>query len=175
MNKVRPDMHVNDRTYWWSGSSVFYAGHGQRSVCSRFMLLTALVVLPLTGCGGPVGPKTVSVTGKVTYAGKPVKDAAILFAPVDLAKSQPGTATSDSDGRYKAMTNNNLSGLMAGDYKVSVVAYKVPLQNIPPVELAKMGDSNLAVPKKYHDIATSGLTVSVDGKTSKVLDLTLTD
>ena len=169
-------MQVSDRTYWWSGSNVYCAGRGQCSVCSRFVLLAALALLPLAGCGGPAGPKTVAVTGEVTYAGKAIKDAAILFAPVDLAKSQPGTATSDNDGRYVAITNNNLSGLMPGDYKVSVVAYKVPLQNIPPVELSKMGDSNLAVPKKYHDVSTSGLTVTIDPKvSSETFDLTLTD
>lgn len=166
-------MQVHDRNDW---SSLSVWGTEHRPGVGRFLLLTTLVLLPLTGCGGPAGPKTVSVTGKVTYGGNPIKDASILFAPVDLAKSQPGTATSDKDGKYVAITNNNLSGLMPGDYKVSVVAYKVPLQNIAPVDLAKMGDSNLAVPKKYNDAATSGLTVTIDPKvSSKVLDLTLTD
>lgn len=144
------------------------------SRASKLLLGASLVLLPLAGCG-PSGPKTSSLTGVVTYADKPVKDASILFAPVDLSNSQPGTATTDKDGKYVAITNNNLSGLMAGEYKISVVAYKVPLQNIAPADLARLGDSNLAVPKKYNDPETSGLTVTIDGGSAEVLDLTLTD
>jgi len=64
----------------------------------------------------------------------------------------------------------------AGRYRVSIEAYKRPLHEIPPAELAKIGDDNWAVPKKYLKPDTSGLTVTVEeSDSSKTADFELVD
>lgn len=147
--------------------------------CRRQLLMAgacclALALLP--GCGGgPPGPKTIPVYGVVTYNSKPVSSGEITFAPVD-AKGQPTLATIGSDGSFTAKFSEAKPGLVAGDYKLVITSYKVPLAQIPPPQLAKMGDTNLAVPKKYTDLKTTPLTLSVTEKDgSKKLDLKLED
>jgi hypothetical protein len=57
----------------------------------------ATIMLVLTGCGDG-GPPSGSVSGNVTYKGKPVTEGVVLFG----SKNGPGAAQIESDGSYYA-------------------------------------------------------------------------
>ncbi len=84
-------------------------------------MAAALVALPAVGCGEQsYEPKLVPVSGTVTFNGKPLEGATIVFVPTQGNKDQ--TSASDITGvecNYKAMTGGR-SGVAPGRYKVIV-------------------------------------------------------
>lgn len=81
-------------------------------------VLMACIALFVAGCG----PKTVTVTGTVTYKGQPAPDIAVSFEHASGA-ANPGPAASgktDSGGRYQLHLLNEAKtrGVIPGDYKV---------------------------------------------------------
>jgi len=103
------------------------------------------------GCGG-VGE--VSVSGKVTLDGAPLKNATIIFAGEGHLPTC--MATTSEDGSYVAQTGQ-LKGLLPGSYKVTVVVWKTKEST------SKMGEpkQDLVTPKKYANAKTSGLTAEI--------------
>jgi hypothetical protein len=129
---------------------------------ARLGVVALLVALALAcGCGGPR-----TVTGKVTYASKPLKKGQISFVGAN-GKSASGTI--NDDGSY-LVTN-----VPAGEVTVVVVSYFVegenkfgltPLKSAPPMKSA--------IPTKYNDPATSGLRYTLDSS-RKTIHIELTD
>jgi hypothetical protein len=138
-------------------------------------LIASLILLTCLGCGGG-GPQATRVTGKVTYADKPVPKAVVTFLP-----SSPGAATSESavtneSGEFSVQGGENRTGLKPGAYRIKVEAYAVPLNEIPPAELKAREESNRLIPKKFFSEETSGLTVTIlDSEKTKVVPLDLKD
>lgn len=123
----------------------------------------------LTGCGGPTGPKTVPASGSVTYKGEKIKVGTVSFAPKDAKVGRAATAEI-KDGAYQTVGGQ---GLMTGEYKITVTGFKRPLYEIDPKDLKSQAENN-AVPKKYTDLKTTDLTVTVsdkDGSIKKDLEL----
>lgn len=145
-----------------------------RSPTSLLSWIAVGTCLAWVGCGGGSGgPRTIPVSGKVTYKGEPVKGAVVNFFPEAGQNVSGAQATCQDDGSFETPSGR---GLTAGRYRVAIEAYKQPLHEIPPAELAKIGDSNLAVPKKYLKPDTSGLTVTVEeSESSKTADFELVD
>ena len=91
-----------------------------------------------SGCGSD-HPATVSVRGKVTFAGGQWPTAGeVLFLPTKAAPGfpmRPGSAPFDVDGRFAAGTFGKGDGLMPGSYRVGVKCWKVrpSLGGPPPV------------------------------------------
>lgn len=139
-----------------------------------FMSFLGFTLL-IHGCGGGASdaPATIPVSGTIKYKGEPVKQGTINFAPVDQKKSRAAQATINENGSFETRPEK---GLMVGEYQVSVLSHTKPLHEIPPAELSKLGDSIYAVPKKYSEFKTSGLTVKIEqGDSSKELNFDLTD
>ena len=91
------------RSYWLSMFSVVCVG------------LVAVV-----GCGSS-GPKTVTVTGKVTIDGQPAANCRIDFHPIDDA-NQAASGQIGEDGSYTLSTGvTGTPGAMPGKYKVVLV------------------------------------------------------
>jgi len=106
-------------------------------------------------------PKTVRVTGVVTYQGKPVKDAAVLFAP---EKGRPATGVTDENGRFRLMTFVPGDGAVPGEYTVAIDAHESlgPKKNGETGEdLGPPGKVRWIVPEKYSQLDKSGLRVTV--------------
>ena len=145
------------------------AGGNRRAVLSAAAVTIAAGCLMLAGCGRS-DLQTVPVRGTVTYNGKPVVKGTVTFQPVDAAKSRPAMGSTDDQGNYTAGTTATAKGLMAGEYKVSILAYLPP----PPGGKADIGP--LAIPKRYTNVSSSGLTASIaDRDKSKVIDFELKD
>ena len=123
--------------------------------------LPILLLLPLVGCGRSY--YTVPVSGLVTYNGKPVADAAVMFQPVN--GGPPVSGSTDSSGRYIAKTNNIL-GIAPGSYKVAISkqTYSQTASKAPNVE--EIGGGYYAtyhIPKTYANANDSGLTAQIEG------------
>jgi len=76
---------------------------------SRWLLLLGLISLAGLGCGGP---KTASVSGKVSYKGAPLKGGSVTF--LSAADKKGITTPIGEDGAY------TFDKLTTGEYKVGV-------------------------------------------------------
>jgi hypothetical protein len=123
----------------------------------------SLLLLCLAGCGGPqVG----SVTGTVTWNGKPIERGLITFSP-NAGAPHPAAIIA---GKYET------GEIPTGEYKIMVILSEVP--GAPPVTKQPagslgegLGASDLRAPApsvakarldpKYGDASTSGLSFTV--------------
>jgi hypothetical protein len=125
------------------------------AVCGLLALLTLV-----PGCG----PRTATAAGKVTYQGKPVVWGSVTLRAADGTVHQIGI---ESDGTYR------LEGVPVGPAKVGVSSPDPK----PSARLGRGGDDErarpappplppgawFALPPKYVDPNTSGVTVQVGG------------
>jgi hypothetical protein len=90
-------------------------------VTARHCFLAAGLALLVAGCGGP---QMAPVKGKVMFNGKPVKDAAVTFAPAGAADQKetgkPGTGFTDENGDFELSTFKNYDGAIVGSHNVRV-------------------------------------------------------
>lgn len=89
--------------------------------CARSAVLAASA-LALCGCGAGGGdlPRK-AVSGVVSLDGKPIESALITFMPVSLDETPTPAATQATAGVFSLPPE---SGLVAGEYKVSISAVK---------------------------------------------------
>lgn len=107
-------------------------------------LSIGLVSMALYGCGQSNRPKTVPVSGTVTFAGKPPSQpGALFFAPREVVEGYPrrgGRALFDTDGTYEATSFEKGDGLVPGTYVVRVESWKMPpSMGRPGVSLVPQG------------------------------------
>lgn len=126
--------------------------------------LTLAVIVFLTGCGGS-GVRPVS--GVVTYQGKPVEGAQVMFTPAD---GRPAQGTTDANGRYQLTTDKIGDGAKVGTHQVTVQK----MERVPGAAAddpyAQMKN---VLPAKY---AQGGaLTVTVENKPQNDIPLSLAD
>ena len=127
----------------------------------RVLLLMGLLTCTCCwiGCGG--GEPSGSVSGKVTYNGKPVTPGVVQFMNPDTGIG--ASAQLDASGAYKVLS------LRTGEYQVAIQDPPVP----SPEEVGKGAQvQKVDVPDKYVDPLTSGLTATIsEGENS--VDFTL--
>ena len=116
------------------------------------------------GCGGvDDAPKTVAVTGVVTYQGKPMPNLSVGFIP---ETGMLASGMTDAEGRFEMTTSAPGDGAIPGLHKVAInfVPDQVPeMPGFPGSENAPVSP----IPTKYADASTSGLTATVDKDPSK--------
>jgi hypothetical protein len=142
---------------------------------SRLLLgLACLTGALLGGCGGP---RVAKVSGRVTYAGRPVSGGKVLFYPEAgrMALGEIGP-----DGRYTLTTFQPGDGALIGGHRVAIEATRVgPGSYQAPKNLAEekersrgagpggkvlvAGKVDWLVPEKYARPELSGLTATVRG------------
>ena len=86
------------------------------------VVLSALLSLPLIGCGSSTGP-LLSVEGKVTVDDKALPNGSVAFHPDEAKgnKSKKVASAEITDGSYRLFTDGK-PGAPAGWYKVTVAA-----------------------------------------------------
>jgi hypothetical protein len=133
-----------------------------------FLLAVAVAALVPLACG-PTGPGMAQVSGKVTYAGKPVPKGVITFVPV-APDGRNATGQIQPDGSYQLQTENPGDGALLGEYKVTVYAHDEPvLDYIPP----KPVPPKILTPTKYEKPDPSGLKATVKSGSNRInFDLT---
>lgn len=125
------------------------------------VILGALLASGLGGCGG--GADMVRVTGHVTYDGQPLTTGEISFSSVDGGRI--AMSGIDSKGNYELRTSTTVAGVAPGNYKVKIVAVE---QQSGMSDDGKPFPAKRLIPEKYGDVATSGLTATVEKGKSKI-------
>lgn len=122
----------------------------------------ALLCASVLGCGsGKETPSLFPVTGKVTYQGKPVVGATVVFVPDAKPDSKSQLAErisgeTDDDGNYAILWGERVEGAPEGKYKVVVTAVEPFVDG----EDSEAPRTNL-IPDNYGNPQTSGLTAVV--------------
>ena len=133
----------------------------------RILLVTSFcAVIPACNNKSISGPKTVPVSGIVTFKGSPIADVVVTFYPAD---ETPGAGRTDAQGRFTLGTNKQGDGAVAGRHRITVVY-------VGPEQPSDVGNErpDMPVPKspislKYANPETSGLTEEIpDGGKSDV-------
>ena len=112
-------------------------------------------------------PPTYRVTGVVTYQGKPVEAAKVVFRTrhADTSREYAAFGYTDSSGRYSLQTYKPGDGAVAGSQQVTVekLTWSQPTAASPGVDpLKPVSTSHL--PDRYASAATSGFTAEVTAK-----------
>jgi hypothetical protein len=107
-------------------------------------------VAALGGCGGADRPKTIPISGKVTFDGQPPGEGGKLhFTPIEVAagySKRPASGAFTAEGPYRVMSWEPDDGLVPGRYTVTLMP----------------GDLNTTkIPAKYQESSTSDLVVDV--------------
>ena len=126
-------------------------------------IVVAIFCLAAVGCGGgPEIPELYSVTGKVTYQGKPVPNAKLVFIPEKEDKKEAGkpgnrpAAETNENGEYTVLWGQDAEGAPAGKYTITILAYAP----YGPGDDTESAPPSL-IPLKYNNPKTSGLTREV--------------
>src|SRR6478736_4664490 len=97
------------------------------SRCDRFCL--TLIFVLISSCGSNL-PKTIRVSGRVTFDGQPPPGpGTVYFLPQEASEgfpSRPATGDFDSAGVFKATTFDPGDGLMPGKYTMHIECYQTP-------------------------------------------------
>jgi hypothetical protein len=129
------------------------------------LLLTCLM---LSGCWNNL-PKTIRVSGRVTFDGRPPPGpGTVYFLPQEAGEgfpSRPATGDFGADGQFRATTFEPGDGLMPGKYLMSVESWESP-PNMSGNPVKSF------VPKKYQSPQTSGFQLDIT-PTSKPQQITL--
>jgi len=127
-------------------------------------------------------PPAIPVTGTVTYDGKPLEQATVVFlAPVPgKSRSLAAVAITDAAGRFVLRTYRDHDGAIAGRHQVTVhksVTVSPGDRPLSPNEQGDILDTPVVrhlIPQKYSTPDTSGLTAEVaprsDNRFSFVLE-----
>lgn len=85
-------------------------------------LLLAALLLLVPGCSrAPDGPKRSTLSGVVTYGGKPVRGGRIVFSPDDKkGNSGPGAIAFIREGEYETPPGH---GVISGPHLVDILGY----------------------------------------------------
>lgn len=81
----------------------------------NFFAALGLLAAVSVGCG-PSAPKLYPASGTVTFEGKPVEGASVMFVP---QAGPPSSGTTDASGKFTVMTKGK-PGAPLGTYKVTV-------------------------------------------------------
>ncbi|MFI4851234.1 MAG: carboxypeptidase regulatory-like domain-containing protein [Gimesia chilikensis] len=80
-------------------------------------VLSCITILILSGCGQQAGPDLATVTGTVTFDGKPVPNARVEFSP---SEGRPSVGTTNAEGVYDLQFSIEKPGAMVGAHNVKI-------------------------------------------------------
>jgi hypothetical protein len=122
------------------------------------------------GCGGDnMQQPTYPASGMVTLDGRPVKGATIVFHAIDKAKfkwQELPQATSDENGKFSLFTYAANDGAPAAEYKVGIAM--LGATDDEGGDQVKRDSSAQKIPAKYADSKTSGITATVNAKSTVI-------
>lgn len=145
-----------------------------RSVVIGYAMLGALALVVSSGCGSD-SPKTVPVTGTISYNGQPLTSGTVMLIPQEGGYGATGQI--QADGTFQLTSFKPNDGAAPGTYKVTVQVF--PDESAGGGELGLPGAEFGAgqkppIPLGYGDPATTKLSAVInDGETE--LDLKLQD
>lgn len=151
-----------------------------RSIVAGGLCWVMCVITPaLSGCSrAKDAPELAPASGSITYQGKPLAKAQVVFASETGARISRGIT--DESGRYQLGTFLPGDGAVVGKQRVTVIAQGPPRPPPPGTPGAGMpgGPSLPGLPlisEKYFQPQTSGLTAEVRPREQNVFDIELTE
>lgn len=166
---------MTDDLTWFGDFALFKTSLVERSDMKQFASPLAVAFLVaigvLAGCSKSARPPTYPVSGTVTWKGKPVEAARVVFVPT-TSELEAAAGVTDAAGKYQLTTYVSGDGAQPGEYRVKVAKYdtkratadetqrymtfeqeqKIYSEDERPTPPAK----NL-MPKKFESEITSGL------------------
>lgn len=136
-----------------------------------FLICSALFLT--TGCGPDVAPhpETAPASGVVTYLGKPVEQAIIVFNPT--SHKYAASTVTDKDGKYDLQAFPPAYGAVPGSYTVTIL--KASQEDIFQERDGKaaLGKAESLIPARYSNPGLSGLKaeLTMEGNTSLNFEL----
>ena len=140
----------------------------RRRYCRRCCVLPALLLLAV-GCDDS-GLNLAPAEGVVTFQGKPLGDAGVLFTPVNPKQGPAASGATDAQGRFSLMTANR-PGAVVGDHRVAIskadaFGEEVPAEQLENPDLIRSRGLRIFkptyhIPPRYADVESSGLTATV--------------
>ncbi|QDS85991.1 hypothetical protein EC9_01490 [Rosistilla ulvae] len=133
------------------------------------VLTLSLGLLLVTGCGDGTDPNRRTISGRVTFQGKPVPQGEIRFAPVAAGSASAARIT---DGNFEI---SHRGGVMVGESTVSIVATS-QASSATQEELDSGVDLGAAmtIPSKYN--TQTELRVEIEpGEGTQAIDFDLVD
>lgn len=119
--------------------------------CALLVSLAMLAGCSSSKTDGPSG----TISGKVTYNGKPVTEGLVQFYNADTG--QGGEGKIDESGNFKIET-----GIPVGEYSVFVTP---PETEMAPGDTGDMGEAPVKqypnIPERYRDASTSPIKVTI--------------
>ncbi|MCL2622528.1 MAG: hypothetical protein FWD31_02580 [Planctomycetaceae bacterium] len=146
------------------------------------LVLICVLVCLSVGCSDSK-ISTAYVEGVITLNGDPVAEATITFSPKD-PEGKSAVGFSNNKGLYKLTTQGGKDegGAVPGEYLVAISKSDVPIVRLDQATYDQQtggGQPGVApkydalIPKKYSNMATSGLTATVaKGKNKQNFELT---
>jgi len=125
------------------------------------VLLAAAVI---SGCDRS-GLDLADVEGVVTLDGAPVKEAGVMFMPVDSSLGPPATGVTDGEGKF-TLTTANQPGAVIGEHRVAISKSEAVV--IPQRRGLPLYKTKDYIPAKYGSVETSGLTATVEDDDNSV-------
>ena len=128
-----------------------------------WLTIILLGCLLASGCGdGKDQVKTYSAQGKVTFQGKPMPGAQIVFHPIDgeaKTKQLLPRGIVDEDGNYNLGTYVVGDGAPAGRYKITLIWPKPPSS-----EIMRPDQSNDQLQSRYARVKDSTIEFTIEEK-----------
>jgi hypothetical protein len=126
----------------------------------------AIVLATFLGCG-PSRPTTYQATGEVTYQGKPVEGAQVMFLAAD---GRSASGTTDAAGTFTLNTFEAADGVLPGTHQVTITKFISPATT-PDNPYPRPTN---ALPPRYSRAEESQLTAEVtpDGENHFPFELT---
>jgi hypothetical protein len=122
--------------------------------CRRYLAWLLLPALATLGCG-PGGPRTVPVSGRVTWEGQPLANAVVTFTPSNPDPSvkpiPESTGRTDAQGNYTLKLDARRPGAVSGSHRVRVSIFD------------RNGGRGQLVPPQYNKRTTLTFTVPPAG------------
>jgi hypothetical protein len=133
--------------------------------------MLSLVLLAVPGCGkGPDGPKLLSITGKLTLAGQPLKAVNVQLLPVEAGKLSAAGLTDDK-GIFNPVASDGRRGVALGKYKVVLMqttAVKDMSDYYAKGPQAGGSTPSAPWPAEYGDVSTTPKQVDVAADTKSI-------
>ncbi len=122
---------------------------------NRSLTIVVVFSLVLVGCSDP-GPLTAPISGVITYAGKPVQYANLIFFPQGVPGGRMALVQTDAEGQFSS------DGALVGSHFVTVTEGWPPGE-VVPVDQMGMEKSPPRGPwaQAYRDSANPKLKVDV--------------
>jgi len=129
--------------------------------------LAIVALFAIAGCGDG-RPGTVPVSGTVTYQGKPVAEAQVVFM---AEGARPASAVTDAEGRFTLSTFAPDDGAVAGEHRVTVSRW----EKANPADTSLYPEMKSVLPVKYSNPAETPLSRTVEPGPGHDFVLEITD